>query len=233
MSEWRELATSPLACVLVTLLGYRLGLWLRERTGGHPLAQPVLVAIVVAAAAITLADVDYATYADGAWLVSFWLGPATVALAVPLHRQVRRLHGMAGPMLVAIPLGALVSMLSAYGLVTLLGGGEELALTLAPKAATTPVSIALAEEVGGIPALTAVVTVLAGVLGAVAGPTVLTLARVRDRRARGLAIGASSHGIGTSRALHEDEVEGAFSGLSMGLTALVTSLLMPVLVWLL
>ncbi|WP_239456287.1 LrgB family protein [Nocardioides solisilvae] len=233
MSEWRELVSSPLLMLLVTLLGYQLGLQLRDRTGGHPVAQPVLVAIVVTVLFLTIADVDYAVYADGARLISFWLGPATVALAVPLHRQVRRLRGVVGPMLVAVPLGAVVSIVSAHGLVRLLGGGEELALTLAPKAATTPVSIALSEQVGGIPALTAVVTVVAGVLGAVAGPTVLTLARVRDRRARGLAMGASSHGIGTSRALHEDETEGAFSGLSMGLTALATSLLLPLVLWLL
>jgi predicted murein hydrolase (TIGR00659 family) len=223
----REVVESPLLLVLLTLLGYRAGQLLRDRTGGHPLAQPVLTAIVVTAAVITALDVDYATYARGSELISFWLGPATVALAVPLHRQVRRLRGVAVPMLVAIPLGACVSIASAYLLVTALGGGEELALTLAPKAATTPVSIALSEQVGGIPALTAVFTILAGILGAIAGPAVLTWARVRDPRARGLAMGASSHGVGTSRALTEDETEGAFSGLSMGLSALATSVLLP------
>lgn len=229
----RELLDSPLLGVVVTLLSYRLGLWLRVRTGGHPLAQPVLVAIVVTAGFLTVARIDYADYLAGGSLIGFWLGPATVALALPLHRQVRRLRGVVLPLVVAIPAGALVSILTAYLLVLGFGGDETLALTMAPKAATTPVSIALAEQAGGVPALTAVVTIVAGILGAVAGPAVLTLARVRERRARGLALGASSHGIGTSRALLEDEVEGAFSGLSMGLTALATSLVLPLVLWLL
>lgn len=227
------LRTSPLALLCLTLIAYRLGCEVRDRSGRHPLAQPVLVAVLVIGVVITLADVDYWTYRDGTELVAFWLGPATVALAVPLHRQVRRLRGVVLPMLLAIPAGAAVSVLTAHGLIRLLGGDEALAVSMAPKAATTPVSIALSDVAGGLPPLTAVLTVIAGILGAVVGPTVLTLARIRDRRARGLALGAASHGIGTSRALVESETEGAFAGLSMGLSALATSLLLPVLLVLL
>ena len=233
LDEVLAVLRSPMSLVLLTLLGYRLGLWLKRRTGGHPLAQPVLPAIVLTGLGLTLLDVEYSSYADAATLVSFWLGPATVALALPLHRQVRRLREVALPMLVALPVGAVVSIATAYGLVHVLGGGEELALTMSPKAATTPVSIALSADVAGIPALTAVVTVLAGIVGAVLGPTVMNLARISDRRARGLAMGASSHGIGTSRSLADDETEGAFSGLAMGITALLTSVLLPVVLWLL
>nr|WP_246378202.1 LrgB family protein [Nocardioides ginsengisegetis] len=216
--------------MLLTLVAYRIGREVRDRTGGHALAQPVLVAIVLVGVTLSVLDVDYADYADGTTLISFLLGPATVALAVPLHRQAHRLQGFVVPLLVAIPLGAVVSVSTAVVLVETLGGGDLLARTIAPKAATTPVSIALSETAGGIPSLTAVLTILAGILGAVAGPAVLTLLRVRDRRARGLALGAVSHGIGTSRALVEDETEGAFAGLSMGLTALATSLVVPILV---
>jgi predicted murein hydrolase (TIGR00659 family) len=230
---WDWAVRSPVFLLLLTLVGYRLGRELKDRTGGHPLAQPVLVAIVVVGTTISLVDVDYADYRSGTELIAFWLGPATVALAVPLHRQARRLRGFVVPMLVAIPLGAVVSITTGVLLVRVLGGGELLARTMAPKAATTPVSIALSDGIDGLPPLTAVLTIVAGILGAVAGPTVLTLLRVRDRRARGLALGAVSHGIGTSRALVEDETEGAFAGLSMGLTALATSILLPVLVALL
>jgi predicted murein hydrolase (TIGR00659 family) len=215
------------------LVGYQLGRELKARTGGHALAQPVLVAIVVVGTTISLTGIDYADYRDGTELIAFWLGPATVALAVPLHRQVRRLRGFVVPLLVGIPLGAVVSVGSGILLVKLCGGSEVLARTMAPKAATTPVSIALSERIDGLPPLTAVLTIVAGVLGAVAGPAVLTVLRVRDRRARGIALGAVSHGIGTSRALLEHEEEGAFSGLSMGLTALATSIVLPVLVALL
>ncbi len=229
--DW--LLGSPLFWVLVTLAAYRLGRELRDRTGGHALAQPVLVAIIVVGGLLLALDVDYAGYRADVELIAFWLGPATVALAVPLHRQVSRLRGFVLPIAVAVPLGVVVSVGSSLGLVLALGGGEELARTLAPKAATTPVSIALAEANGGIAPLTAALTIGVGILGAVAGPAVLSLARVRERRARGLALGAVSHGIGTSRALAEDETEGAFAGLAMGLTALATSLLLPVLLVLL
>jgi predicted murein hydrolase (TIGR00659 family) len=227
-----ELLHSPVFLVLLTLAAYRLGREARERTGGHPLAQPVLVAIVVIGALLTWLDIDYGDYRSGTELIAFWLGPATVALAVPLHRHAPRLKGFVAPMLIAIPLGAAVSIALAYGLVRLLGGGEELGLTMAPKAATTPVSIALSEEIGGLPPLTAVLTIVVGILGAIAGPAVLTLLRVREPRARGLAMGAVSHGIGTSRSLHDDETEGAFSGLAMGLTALATSALLPLVLFL-
>jgi predicted murein hydrolase (TIGR00659 family) len=224
--DW--LRTSPLFFVLLTLAAYRLGREARDRTGGHALAQPVLVAVVVIGLVLTGLDVEYPTYRDGTELIAFWLGPATVALAVPLHRNVGRLKGFVVPMLVAIPVGAVVSIVLGVVVVQLLGGGDELARTMAPKAATTPVSLALSDENGGIPALTAVFTIVIGIVGAIAGPAVLTLLRVRDRRARGLAMGATTHGIGTSRSLHDDETEGAFAGLAMGLTALATSLLVPI-----
>lgn len=223
--DW--LRTSPLLGVFLTLAGYRLGLEVRRLARGHALAQPVLVAIVFVGLALWALDVDYAAYMDGAGIIAFFLGPATVALAVPLHRQAHHLGRMVLPMLIALPCGALISIGSAVLVVRWLGGTEVLQLTMAPKAATTPVSIAVSQTIGGLPPLTAVLTIVTGIVGAIAAPFVLTLAGVRDRRARGLAIGASSHGIGTSRALREHPVEGAFSGLSMGLTALCVSVLTP------
>lgn len=222
----------PLTWLVATLLVYRLGVVLRDRTG-HPLAQPVLVSVVVLVTALVVLDVDYTTYAEGTTLVVFLLGPATVALAVPLHRQLQRLRGYAVPLGASLLLGVLVSVGSATGLVALLGGDELLQRTVAPKATTAPVAIAISRTIDGIAPLTAAVGITAGILGAVAAPTVLTWLRVREHRARGLATGAVSHGIGTSRMLHEHPVEGAFSGLAMGLTALATSLLLPLLVALL
>ncbi|GAB2640064.1 LrgB family protein [Nocardioides ginkgobilobae] len=219
----------PLTWLVATLLAYRLGVHLRDRTG-HPVAQPVLVGVVLLAAALMLLDVDYETYAEGATIVTFLLGPATVALAVPLHRQLGRLRGYALPLVIGLLVGVVVSVGSAMLLVQLLGGDELLARTVAPKATTAPVAIALSRTIEGVAPLTAAIGITAGILGAVAAPTVLTWLRVREHRARGLATGAVSHGIGTSRMLHEHPVEGAFSGLAMGLTALATSLLLPVLV---
>ncbi|WP_435199253.1 LrgB family protein [Janibacter sp. GS2] len=223
-----QLRDSPLTWIFVTLLAYRAGLWVKTRTGGHPLAQPVVLAAGLLVALLLVLGVDYETYMGGGALIHLVLGPATVALAVPLYRQAHHLREMLLPLLVAIPVGALVSVGSAALTVRALGGSQALERTMAPKAATTPVAIAVTDQVGGIPALVAVFTIVAGMLGAVFGPALLDRLRVRDPRIRGLAVGASSHGIGTSRSLHDDAVEGAFAGLAMGLTALVTSVLVPV-----
>ncbi|WP_235736343.1 LrgB family protein [Nocardioides alcanivorans] len=234
MSEVHEmLRTSPLTGVLLTLVGYRIGVEIKRWSGNHALAQPVLIAVIVVGPLLWLLDVDYDEYLSGASIVAFFLGPATVALAVPLYRQVRHVRAVLLPMLVAIPVGAIVSVVTGMVLVRLLGGSEALELTMAPKSATTPIAIQITEHAGGIGALVAAFTIAAGVLGAVFAPALMDLLRIRDRRARGLAMGAVSHGVGTSRSLHEHPTEGAFAGLSMGLTALVTSLVVPVAVHLL
>lgn len=228
-----EVARSPLALLGVTLAGYQLGRWVQQRTGGHALAQPVLVAIVVTAGAISALGVDYPDYRSAVELVAFWLGPATVALAIPLHRQADRLRGFVVPLLVAVAVGAVTSIVSAVLLARVLGAGEQIERTVATKAATTPVAIALTDALGGLPPLAAVFAILTGILSAVTAPALLNLMRIRDRRARGLAVGAVSHGIGASRMLREDETEGAFAGLGMGLSALAISLLVPLLALLL
>jgi predicted murein hydrolase (TIGR00659 family) len=190
----------------------------------------VLVAIVLIVLVLKIGDVDYADYLVGGSYVGFWLGPATVALALPLHHEWHLVRRAAVPILTGVLAGAVVSICSAIWVTDLAGGSRELQLTMAPKAATTPVSIALSAQIGGIPALTAVLTILAGITGAILGPWVLDRIGVRDQRARGIAMGSVTHGIGTARALAESRTEGAFSALCMGLTAVATSALVPVLV---
>jgi predicted murein hydrolase (TIGR00659 family) len=226
-ATWDWLTASPLFGLTLTLAAYAVGRWAHRRTG-NPVLQPVLVAIVLIGAVLLVADVPYRDYLAGGSFVSFWLGPATVALALPLHHEWHLVRRAALPILPGVAAGAVVSICSAVLVTDLVGGSRKLQLTMAPKAATTPVSIAVSDQIGGIPALTAVLTILAGITGAVAGPWLLDRLRIRDPRARGIALGAVSHGIGTSRALHESRTEGAFSALSMALTALATSVLVPV-----
>ena len=231
--SWEWARTSPLVWLLVTLLAYGFSLWVVRRTGGHPLAQPVLVTLVVVAGLVLATGTDYADYRAGTELIAFLLGPATVAFAVPLHRSVGALRGMVAQILVALVVGVAVTVSSGYLIVRSLGGADDLAASMAAKTATTPVAIAVSEVVGGIGPLAAVLAVTAGILGAVAGPTVLDWCRVRDPRARGVAMGTVSHGIGTARSLRDDEVQGAVAGLSTGLAALAVSVLTPLLLlWL-
>ncbi len=228
-AAWQAVVGSPAFGVLLTLAAYELGRRLRTLTRGNPLAQPVLVAIIVIGVVLWLTGTTYDEYLRGGSLIAFLLGPAVVSLAVPLHHEVERVRRALVPIVVAVTLGAVTSITTAVLVTRLLGGDRLLVLSMSPKATSTPVAIALSAEVGGVPALTAVLTITAGILGAVAAPAVLSLFRFRDQRVRGIAIGSVSHGIGTARALHESRTEGAFSGLAMGLTALATSVLLPVL----
>jgi predicted murein hydrolase (TIGR00659 family) len=226
---WTALVQSPLFGITLTLIAYQAARILWKRTRGHSLANPVLVASILVAATLLILRIPYDDYQIGAQYISFLLGPATVALALPLYRQAANIRRAAWPVVTCLITGSITAVIVAITVTKSLGGSDQLALSLAPKSTTTPVAIALSESVGGIASLTAAFTIATGILGAVVAPRLLTLLHVFDQRVRGLAIGMSSHGIGTSRALQEDAVAGAFSGLAMALNALVTAVVLPLL----
>jgi predicted murein hydrolase (TIGR00659 family) len=224
---WVYLSTSPLLHLTLTVVAYLAGDWLFRRSGRKALLHPVLLSILLLVAVLSATDTDYRTYFAGAQFVHFMLGPATVALAVPLYRHVRLIRQMWLPILVSIATGAIVSATSAVFIARWLGASERTLISLAPKSVTAPVAMGITEKVGGLPSLTAALVVLTGVLGAVIGAAVLEVAGVRDDRARGLALGVNSHGIGTARAFQMGDLAGAFSALAMGLMALASAFVLP------
>lgn len=226
---WVYLSASPLFHLTLTLVAFQLASWLFEKGGRNPLLNPVLGAVILIVAVLVITGTDYATYFEGAQFVHFLLGPATVSLAVPLYRQWRIVRRSALAITVSLLCGSLTAILTAVGVTWIAGGNTEVLASIAPKSVTAPVAMAIAEELGGVPSLTAVLVILTGILGAMLGPLVLTLVGVKDWSARGLAIGTASHGIGTARALQVNETAGAFAGLAMGLNALATALLLPIL----
>ncbi|MBY6004319.1 LrgB family protein [Salipiger bermudensis] len=226
---WVYLSASPLFHLTLTLVAFQGASWLFEKGGRNPLLNPVLGAVIVVVAVLVATGTDYATYFEGAQFVHFLLGPATVSLAVPLYRQWALVRRSALAITVSLLCGSLTAILTAVGVAGLAGGGGEVLASIAPKSVTAPVAMAIAEELGGVPSLTAVLVIVTGILGAMLGPMVLTFAGVRDWSARGLAMGTASHGIGTARALQVNETAGAFAGLAMGLNALATALLLPIL----
>jgi len=216
-------AALAIAVTVATYVAARR-LYARHR---HPLLNPLLVAITALIALLYAAGIDYAEYDRGGRLISFWLGPAVVALGVPLHAQLHEIVRRGRAMLVSILAGSVVGIVSGTAMALLLGASRQVVLTVAPRSVTTPIAMGIARELGGIPPLAAALVISTGVLGAVAGPAVLRLAQVRSRTAWGLAMGAAAHGIGTARAVEEGEAEGATSGLAIGLMGLVTALLAP------
>lgn len=230
---WVYLSTTPLLGLTVTLLAYLAGRRLYEVSGRQPLLNPVLIAIVLLVALLWTTGVSYRRYFEGAQFVHFLLGPATVALAIPLYRHFAEIKRNALAIAVSIAAGALAAIVSALAVGWALGASERTLLSLAPKSVTTPVAMGISESIGGLPSLTAVLVILTGIAGAVFGTYVLNALGLKDWRARGLGMGTAAHGIGTARAFQVNELAGAFSSLAMGLNALATAILVPVVIRLL
>lgn len=224
---WVYLSTSPLTWLTLTLVAFQTGVRLHRRCRHNPIVNPVLLAIVFVATVLLLTNTSYQAYFDGAQYVHFLLGPATVALAVPLARQFAHVRRSWLALTVALLVGSATAAGSAVGIAWLLGASKTTIISLAPKSVTAPVAMGIAAELGGEATLTAVLVILTGIVGGVFGTVVLHLVRVREPKAVGFALGVASHGIGTARALHIGELAGAFSGLAMGLNALATAVLLP------
>ncbi len=212
--------------LLATVLVYALCRALHLRLGRPWWLIPVLPTLGGMIALVVVLDVEVERYLAATWPLHFLLGPATVAIAVPLYLATTRLVPVLWPALGALLVGCLAGIGSAVGLAWLLGLSGETLLSLAPRAVTTPIAIGISERIGGLPALTAVVVIVSGVIGAVAAPPLLRAFRIQDPRAQGLAIGVAAHGIGTAQAFELSPEAGAFAGLAMGLNGALTALLL-------
>lgn len=226
---WVYLSASPLLGLTLTLLAYQGAFALFCRAKQHPAANPVLLAVAFLVALLLLTGTPYQTYFDGAQFVHFLLGPATVALAIPLYAQIQRVKAMLWPIVIALVVGCLTAALSAMAVGHWLGASPVSLLSLAPKSVTTPIAMGVAEQVGGLPSLTAVLVILTGILGAVAASSLFNVLKIKDPAVRGFAIGIAAHGIGTARAFQVSEQSGAFAALAMGLNGALTALLLPLL----
>lgn len=189
--------------------------------------NPALVSIAAVIVLLLATRTPYADYERGGRVIAFWLGPAVVALGVPLALQLERVRRNVLGIAIGLVAGAIVGIAVATGVATLLGASPVVVRSLAPRAATTPIAVAITARLGGIPALSAVVSIVSGAIGGLIGVGVLRTVGVRSRLATGLALGAAAHGLGTARAAGEGDVEGAASGMAMGVVGVLTALIAP------
>lgn len=227
---WVYLSASPLLGLTMTLCAYLVAHRITAFFKGAPLANPVAISIGLVACVLWLSGMSYQRYFAGAQFVHFLLGPATVALALPLVRQLPRLRRAFLPLAAALVLGSVTAIVSSVAIALLLDASPQLAATLGPKSATSPIAMAVSERLGGIPALTAALVIGTGIFGAIAGPWLFDRLRITSPAARGFALGLASHGIGTARAFQSGAEMGAFAGLAMGLNGALTALIAPWLV---
>ncbi len=230
---WVYLQTTPLFWLTATLAAYLIADRIAAAAGRHPVVNPVAIAVALVGTLLKLTGTDYQTYFNGAQFVHFLLGPATVALAVPLYRNIELVQRNLLPMAAALIVGAFVAVVSALLVARALGAPRAVLVSLAPKSVTAGVAMAVSETLGGAPPLTAVLVIATGILGAIVVTPLMNALGIRDYAARGFAVGLASHGIGTARAFAVDPIAGVFAGLAMGLNAVVTPAIIPILLpWL-
>jgi predicted murein hydrolase (TIGR00659 family) len=230
---WVYLQARPLLWLVLTLGAYSLAFALFRLGRGNPLLNPVAIAVALIVAILAATGTSYQTYFEGAKFVHFLLGPATVALALPLWRNLATVRRMLVPMAAALLAGCVTAILSAVAIAWALGASSATIASLAPKSVTTPIAMAVSERLGGLPSLTAALVILTGIVGAMTVTPVLNVLKITDWRARGFAAGLAAHGIGTARAFQVNQMAGTFAGIAMGLNGLVTALLAPLLLgWL-
>ncbi len=224
----KEILSSTPAMLLLVIGSYFIGTLLYRRLHSA-WVHPVAVGMVLTLSVLLLLDIDYATFQEGTAFLDFLLGPTVVALGYLLYEQMEHLRGREIAIFAATLAGGIVGVASVIGLGIVFQLDEALIASLQPKSATMPIALPLSEQLGGLPAITAIVVFLTGLTGSLIGPWVLEKCGIRNPIARGLALGSASHGIGTSRAIELGALEGAVSGLAIGLTGVTLSLLTALL----
>lgn len=223
----------PLPWLILTIACYLAAVWLYKRSGQQPWLIPVFTAVPVIVCVLLLTDTPYASYQQGTAWLSLLVGPATVALALPLYAQRERIRRLWRPIAVSLTVGCIVALLSAVGIAWVLGGSMESIVSLAPKSATIPIALPLAERFGGLPSLAAVAVAITGIAGTIVAPWLLRRLHCTDPAVEGFALGLTAHAIGTARSIQIHPTAGAFSALAMGLNGVATAVAMPLLMALL
>lgn len=230
---WLSLQGKPLFALLLSVGAYQLALQLYQYFNRRVIFHPVTTGSIAIALILNTLDISYRDYLSGNQLLYFLLGPATVALAVPLHQQFHHIRKLMLPVLITVAIGAVAAPAIAVAVAAAMGGSDDILLALYPKSVTTPIALGIADLIGALPGLTTGVVVFTGVIGALISPVVFYLLKLHDPRLQGLVLGLNAHGVGTARGFEINPTVGAFASLAMGLTGAFTALIMPYVIQLL
>lgn len=225
-----EFLSTPLFGILLSLVSFQIGTLLYKKTRSS-IFNPLLVGFVLVILFLLYFRIDFETYNVGGDYISFFLGPSTVVLAVPLYKKIKLLKTDALPIIAGISAGCIAGISSIFILSSLFGLDQVITSSLVPKSVTTPIGIEISKQIGGLPAITVAAIVVTGIIGAVLGPFICRSLRIKDSVAVGIAIGTASHALGTTRAIELGETEGAMSGLAIGIAGLITVFLAPLLLY--
>ena len=224
----KELFASPFFGISLSIITFWIGVRIQKKTG-LVLCNPLLIAIVLVSAVLLVCRIPYEAYNEGGTIINMFLAPATACLAVSIYTQINLLKENWFPIVMGCTAGSITSMVSIYFMCRLFRLDEAVSASLIPKSVTTPIAVSISQNLGGIQAITVVAVIITGILGSIMAPTLIKLFRVKDPVAAGLAIGACSHAVGTSKALELGETEGAMSGLAIGICGILTVIFSMVL----
>ncbi len=212
--------------IVISLLAFECGLYISKKTK-FPLFNPLLISILMIITFLVIFNIDVEKYNNGAKFINMFLGPATVILAVPLYKQINLLKQNFIPIIIGILIGSLVGIISVILLCFIFGLENILTISLLSKSVTTPIGIEITNQLGGLVPVTVLAIVISGITGAVVGPSICKLFKIKNEIAVGIAIGTASHAVGTTKALELGETQGAMSSLSIGIAGLITVFLAP------
>lgn len=219
---------SPLFGIIISVIAFEIGSFIYNKTK-IPFFNPLLISIALIILFLKATNIDLKCYNEGANIINFFLAPSTVVLAVPLYKKIHLLKQHAIPIIVGIVLGSISGMISVIYLCKLFNINSKLSISMLPKSITTPIGIEVSKQLGGIPPVTVAVIIITGIMGAIIGPIVCKAFRIKNSVAVGVSLGTASHAIGTTKAMEMGEVEGAMSGLAIGIAGLLTVFLAPIL----
>jgi predicted murein hydrolase (TIGR00659 family) len=222
----RPFISSEVFLLTLSLGTFLLGIFIYKRTK-FSLLQPLLISVLIIIPFLKLTGIDYKTFYQKTEMLNFMLGPSVVALGYVLYEQIEHIKGKVVSILSAVFAGSVTGIVSVVLIAKALGADKILMASLAPKSVTTPIAISLSEKAGGVPALAAAFVVICGIFGGLVGPIVLRKIGIKSKVAKGLAMGSASHALGTARAMEMGALEGAISGLAIGIMGIMTALLIP------
>lgn len=226
LEQIKPLISTEVFLLTLVMGAFLLGVYLYKRTK-ISLIQPLLIAMLIIIPFLKITGIDYQTFYQKTQILNFMLGPSVVALGYVLYEQIENIKGNVISILTAVFVGSIVGILSVVLIAKALGADKMLVASLAPKSVTTPIAISLAEKDGGVPALAAAFVVICGIFGGLVGPVILRRIGIKSKIAKGLAMGSASHALGTARAMEMGALEGAISGLAIGIMGIMTALLIP------
>ena len=222
-----EVITNNILFGLVISLGaFEIGLFINRKTRIAVL-NPLLIAILLVIGFLFTFNIDFETYNQGGQFINVFLGPSTVVLAVPLYKQLDLLKKNAKAILIGVFMGSCLGVFSIIGISYLVGLDSTMIKSLIPKSVTTPIGIAVSQKIGGLIPITVLAIIVTGIIGAVIGPAICRIFKIKDRVAIGISIGTASHAVGTTKALELGDVEGAMSSLSIGIAGIMTVIIAP------